>query len=409
MFCIKSPSLLIVSQDGEPISTATEKKPEDEERTKKKRRCKTCHQERHTDDEGEEKGVQSDFTTRVSSNINKTASKDDSKKNKTKTEVKSANYKKDEGNNDDSRTDGAQTKKPGTGTIEWTSEQDEEIKSMKANGKSWKEIVEKVGVSNQKAIKLRLKELTSSSSKSNLSSKDESKKGDGKKATVEETWEPSEWITLGENSSTGAWDSTGVNNIRGDYDGNWKKVDLPDFENMFITDSTVASGSKSDDSDKGKKMQKGDQGNGQQCNLIAGSGENGSSGGGNQDNTQGTSNSSSNNWSVQNQNQKQCRDRDEQAYIPNTWNNHSCSPNNSNSNWNPTGSNNFGGYYDTSSHEHLKPNAAWSQADCEVLEMLEARYTQHKWYHMQAEFYNWTGRMISAEVIQAKFDEDGAL
>jgi len=38
---------------------------------------------------------------------------------------------------------------------------------------------------------------------------------------------------------------------------------------------------------------------------------------------------------------------------------------------------------------------------------LEARYMEEKWLQMQAGFFNWTGRMVDAEIIKAKFAEDG--
>ncbi|KAH8821768.1 hypothetical protein F5884DRAFT_102332 [Xylogone sp. PMI_703] len=54
----------------------------------------------------------------------------------------------------------------------------------------------------------------------------------------------------------------------------------------------------------------------------------------------------------------------------------------------------------------LRPNFIWSQEDCEVLEMLEEQYVEQKWLQLQAKFFNWTGRMIPAEIIQKKFEED---
>jgi hypothetical protein len=56
----------------------------------------------------------------------------------------------------------------------------------------------------------------------------------------------------------------------------------------------------------------------------------------------------------------------------------------------------------------LKPDAVWTRDDCEVLEWLESKYEENKWLHMQAGFYNWTGRMVIAELIQQKFRDDGA-
>ena len=57
----------------------------------------------------------------------------------------------------------------------------------------------------------------------------------------------------------------------------------------------------------------------------------------------------------------------------------------------------------------LKPDGAWSEDDCEVLEWLMNRYNQDKWLHIQSGFYNWTKRMVSWEIIEQKFKDDGAL
>ncbi|RFU33934.1 hypothetical protein B7463_g2412, partial [Scytalidium lignicola] len=54
----------------------------------------------------------------------------------------------------------------------------------------------------------------------------------------------------------------------------------------------------------------------------------------------------------------------------------------------------------------LRPNFIWSQEDCETLEMLEEQYVEQKWLQLQAKFFNWTGRMIPAELIQKKFEDD---
>ncbi len=53
----------------------------------------------------------------------------------------------------------------------------------------------------------------------------------------------------------------------------------------------------------------------------------------------------------------------------------------------------------------LKPDGSWSREDCEILEMLEARYREQKWLSMQASFYNLTGRMIRADIIERKLSE----
>lgn len=57
----------------------------------------------------------------------------------------------------------------------------------------------------------------------------------------------------------------------------------------------------------------------------------------------------------------------------------------------------------------LKPDDNWSREDCEILEMLEARYREQKWLSMQASFYNMTGRMIRADLIERKLLEAKSL
>lgn len=58
-------------------------------------------------------------------------------------------------------------------------------------------------------------------------------------------------------------------------------------------------------------------------------------------------------------------------------------------------------------NRRLKPDDIWSREDCELLEFLEARYINEKWLQMQSKFYNWTGRMIRAEIIERKMKERG--
>lgn len=55
----------------------------------------------------------------------------------------------------------------------------------------------------------------------------------------------------------------------------------------------------------------------------------------------------------------------------------------------------------------LREDAFWSANDCELLETLEGSYRNYKWLKVQAAFYNWTGRMVDAELIEKKFKDDG--
>ncbi|KFX95345.1 hypothetical protein O988_05835 [Pseudogymnoascus sp. VKM F-3808] len=53
----------------------------------------------------------------------------------------------------------------------------------------------------------------------------------------------------------------------------------------------------------------------------------------------------------------------------------------------------------------LVPDAVWTIGDLEVLANVEERYRELKWMHVQAGFYNMTGRMVGSEVIKAKFEQ----
>ncbi|KAF8865985.1 hypothetical protein BDZ45DRAFT_668383 [Acephala macrosclerotiorum] len=57
----------------------------------------------------------------------------------------------------------------------------------------------------------------------------------------------------------------------------------------------------------------------------------------------------------------------------------------------------------------LKVDASWGKEDCDLLEYLLERHESEKWLHMQASFYNYTGRMVAAEFIEKKFKGDGAI
>lgn len=53
----------------------------------------------------------------------------------------------------------------------------------------------------------------------------------------------------------------------------------------------------------------------------------------------------------------------------------------------------------------LVPHSIWTIGDLEVLANVEERYRELKWMHVQAGFYNMTGRMVGSEVIKAKFEQ----
>lgn len=54
------------------------------------------------------------------------------------------------------------------------------------------------------------------------------------------------------------------------------------------------------------------------------------------------------------------------------------------------------------------PDAAWSADDCRVLAVVEARYEALRYHHVQAEFFNATGRMVDVELIRHKLEGGGA-
>ncbi|KAI2629145.1 hypothetical protein GGS26DRAFT_115285 [Hypomontagnella submonticulosa] len=51
----------------------------------------------------------------------------------------------------------------------------------------------------------------------------------------------------------------------------------------------------------------------------------------------------------------------------------------------------------------LTPDRYWSERDCRALSALEAKHRANKWLTIQAEFANYTGRMVDANVLKAKF------
>ncbi|ATZ47902.1 hypothetical protein BCIN_03g01800 [Botrytis cinerea B05.10] len=56
---------------------------------------------------------------------------------------------------------------------------------------------------------------------------------------------------------------------------------------------------------------------------------------------------------------------------------------------------------------HLRPDKIWSAEDCETLEYLMEKHRSTQWLQLQAGFFNYTGRMIKAELIERKFKKDG--
>lgn len=57
----------------------------------------------------------------------------------------------------------------------------------------------------------------------------------------------------------------------------------------------------------------------------------------------------------------------------------------------------------------LKPDYHWTASDVDILDQLEAQHKAHKWLRLQADFYNCTGRMVPASLIEQKFRDDGVI
>lgn len=66
-----------------------------------------------------------------------------------------------------------------------------------------------------------------------------------------------------------------------------------------------------------------------------------------------------------------------------------------------------GGSREQSMHKSLQPDNIWTEEDCRIMEELEKRHRENKWLEIQAGFFNWTGRMVVAEIIEKKFKRDG--
>lgn len=197
----------------------------------------------------------------------------------------------------------------------WTAEQDQKIKEMKSENKSWKEIAAVVGGS-KKALQNRFKEL-------------QKEQQEGEKTDA------------GGNGATAGGEGQGGNDV--DAGG-------LDFSTLFLDDDFGVNIGESNN----KAPDSGD--NEQEKNKKH------DAGGQSKENQQNNNNDQSN-------------------YI-------------------------YEGYQDQQYPGRLRINEVWSRDDCEILEYLEGRYREHKWLHMQANFFNLTGRMVPAEIIQQKFKDD---
>ncbi|PMD28149.1 hypothetical protein NA56DRAFT_639830 [Hyaloscypha hepaticicola] len=292
---------------------------------------------------------------------------------------------------------------------------------MKAENKSWKGIALEVGAS-KKDVQNRYKELTKSvgESESESEKKPEEKENDGEEKS---TWD-----------SSGGVDANGWTTIVDDDDPllGPENANMPDFGALF------------EDFDEGKA-----DGEGEKKDEEKGAGAWGTGNGGGNDWSK--NDNGGNEWGNQNSADKSTdgdkkqkgRNKGKQQNNSggNSWNsNRSGTTNNgsstsspwptTNSSWyndshqsnnsfsfgapfvdapNPSLSQDLGSGSRSGGVSKLKPDGAWSEDDCEVLEWLMNRYNQDKWLHIQSGFYNWTKRMVSWEIIEQKFKDDGAL
>ncbi|KAI0122960.1 hypothetical protein BJ170DRAFT_119409 [Xylariales sp. AK1849] len=53
-------------------------------------------------------------------------------------------------------------------------------------------------------------------------------------------------------------------------------------------------------------------------------------------------------------------------------------------------------------HKTYEPDDFWSEDDCKILAIIEAKQQELKWKYIQAEFFNATGRMVASELIKHK-------
>lgn len=206
----------------------------------------------------------------------------------------------------------------------WTSEQDEKIKSMKSENKSWKEIALEVGVS-KKDVQTRFQELEKFGGSSNEENNNGGSGG-------------------GSGGDSGGMDIGGI-----------------DFGGLFTDDAWNVNSGGSGWNDREKE---------------GGGGKEGQKNDGGADEKE--------------------KDQSKNKELSKQRNADDCLKFGENNN-------------EQRGQGKLKADDIWSKHDLEVLEMLESKYRDHKWLHMQADFYNWTGRMVAAELIEQKFRDDNAV
>jgi hypothetical protein len=321
----------------------TEKKDEKKDHNEKEK-PKKCH---HCPDCGEKM---------TKNDGKKDDKKVDEKKGGEKKNESKEKEKKDEKVGERKEDNGGQNGGDKANNKGWTAAQDAKITEMKADNKSWKEIALEVGASKTDVLH-RFKELKKEGG-------GDKKADDGKEGTAEDPF-----IVGCEDLFT--TEMSGGN-------GYGDKNETPRAQEQ----SKSNNGSKNGHQEKGHKRQN---------NVVS-----------NWDFTA----TADGNWIQQpqsppKQNQKQYTPQNQYQSPPNQ-NQKQYTPQ---TQYQPPNQNYEQGY--GQNWRGLRADAIWTLADCECLEQLEQRYRVNKWLHLQADFYNWTGRMVSAELIEQKFREDG--
>ncbi|KAN0103227.1 hypothetical protein V8E51_011540 [Hyaloscypha variabilis] len=358
--------------------------------------------------------------------------KGEKKSDDKKSEDKKSEPKKDDknsGENSESKKDDKKDEAKKSNTAEskqdgekaWTSEQDTKIKEMKAENKSWKDIALEVGAS-KKDVQNRHKELLKSSD------------GAGEKKDAEKKDETSAWET----------DSNGWKTIVDDG-GDALNANMPDFGTLFDDfgddreqETVKETGGETTDwgatNDAGKSWETSATGGGDgakkqeettawdsgnetdknewgSTSNSGGGKTNSGSGGAGKKKKGGKKDKQQNGGGGSQKKNQDSSGGGGSGCDGNGGCNGSCGNGNGNGDGfnNPfDDSNNFEEEEAPSERGRLIPDRVWTQDDCEILEWLAHQYENNKWLHLQADFYNWTGRMVIAEIIEQKFKDDGA-
>ncbi|KAL5319706.1 hypothetical protein ACEPPN_012762 [Leptodophora sp. 'Broadleaf-Isolate-01'] len=183
------------------------------------------------------------------------------------------------------------------------------------------------------------------------------------------------------------------------FDVNGSNIDLPVEDNARPSWSDLKNGGTSD---SGKKLDNTDQNPGNGANSW-GQGNNSSNNGGNYWNKSGNENQIIQGGDNSNNNGFGKGNSGGGFNSPNNFNSGGFNQGDNGGDFNNWKNFNPSGFIQGKQWRgKLLPTGAWSQDDCTKLEFLESKYREHKWVQMQADFYNWTGRMIHAELLELK-------